>query len=188
MIIEVVAVEMVTRVGCQGHMVGEDVVVARTTTVEVIVVAMRDMIRVMTIPDGIQLTRMVMKVGAVSQVLKSKTPLAGKLSQVAGEPVEVEVVVVVATVGVVELVVVRLVVGATEVVVAPIMGILGGVVALREVQHKVVGVLVEVEVEVAVAGALMVGIPGGVQAPREVRHSHKLTMDGLEVVAAGEVT
>lgn len=117
MIIEVVVVEMVIRMGPQDHLVGEDVVVDRITAPEEIIVAMRGRILVMTSPDGIQVPRIKMKVGAVSQVPKSKTLLAGKPFLVAGELVEV----------VVEVVVI-MVVGAMEMVAALIVGMLAGVI------------------------------------------------------------
>ena len=147
MIIEVVVVEMVTRVGHQDHTVDEDVVVAHITMAGEVIVAMRGGILVMISPDGIQEPRMVMKAGAVSQEPKSKTHLAGKLFLVAGELVQA----VVEMVGVVELMVVIIVVGAMELMVGPIVGILGGVLlARREIQHKGGGVLLEVEMAMVV--------------------------------------
>lgn len=113
MIIEVVVVEMVIRTDPQDHLVGEDVVVDRITAPEEIIVAMRGRILVMTSPDGIQVPRIKMKVGAVSQVPKSKTLLAGKPCLVAGELVQVVVI---------------MVVGAMEMVVALIVGMLAGVI------------------------------------------------------------
>jgi hypothetical protein len=113
MIIEVVVVEMVIRMGPQDHLVGEDVVADRITAPEEIIVAMRGKILVMTSPDGIQVPRITMKVGAVSQVPKSKTLLAGKPFLVAGELVQVVVI---------------MVVGAMEMVVTLIVGMLAGVI------------------------------------------------------------
>ena len=145
MIIEVVVVEMVTRVGHQDHIVDEDVV--HITMAEEIVVAMRGGILVMISPNGIQEPRMVMKAGAVSQEPKSKTHQARKLFLVAGELVQA----VVEAVGVVELVVVIIVVGVVELVGGLIVGILGGVLlARREIQHMGGGVLLEVEMAMAV--------------------------------------
>ena len=68
------------------------------------------------------------------------------------------------------------------------MGILGGIIALKKVGHKVAGVLVE-EAAAAmwvkeVVESLTMG--NGVRPLREILHNHKPIMDGQEVVVVGE--
>lgn len=110
-------VEMVIRVVYQGHTV--DMVVAPITA-EAITVAVTGRTLVMITPDGIQVPRMVIEVGAVSLVLRSRIHLEGRLSLVAGE------------------------------LVALTMEVLGGVLVPREVlrSHRVIMHGLEVEVAV----------------------------------------
>lgn len=140
MIIETVAVEVDMRVGCLDHMVGMAVEEAHIIAVKEIALIMRSRILVMMLPDGIQSARMEMKVGAISQVPRSKILLERRLFLVAGVPVEVEMAVV-ATLGVV--VVVPLTVMA---------GVMGGTVVMLEVGVVVVVMLTPKEVLLGMVG------------------------------------
>jgi hypothetical protein len=170
MITEMEVAEMDIQVGRLGHMVGVDVVEAHITAAEEIVPAMRGRILVMMLPNGIQLPRMVKMVGVVFQVLKFKTHLAGRLSQVVGVPVEVAVAVVV-----VVAVVVAVIVGVG------MEGVVGGV--ERVAATKVGGGMVLMQMMLV----LIMGVRVGELPLRRVLHSPKLEMDGLEVVV-GETT
>lgn len=183
MITEMEVAETDIQVGRLGHMVGVDVVEAHITAAEEIVPAMRGRILVMMLPNGIQLPRMEKMVGAVFQVLKFKTHLAGRLSQVVGVPVEVAVAV--AAVVVVVAVAVVVIVG---------VGMEGAVGGVERVAATKVGGGMEVVVPREIGVVLMqmmlvliMGVRVGELPLRRVLHSPKLEMDGLEVVV-GETT
>lgn len=180
MITEMEVAETDIQVGRLGHMVGVDVVEAHITAAEEIVPAMRGRILVMMLPNGIQLPRMEKMVGAVFQVLKFKTHLAGRLSQVVGVPVEVAV-----AVAAVVAVAVAVIVG---------VGMEGAVGGVERVAATKVGGGMEVVVPREIGVVLMqmmlvliMGVRVGELPLRRVLHSPKLEMDGLEVVV-GETT
>ena len=75
---------------------------------------------------------------------------------------------------------------ATLVMEALAMGILGGVMALKKVGHKVAGVLVVVAVKQVKEVVESLTMRNGVWLLREILHILKPAMDGQEVVVAGE--